>query len=44
MFNKDDAADRMEKATVQLQEWKDKLDKFHIFFTEYALNVLAAAC
>ncbi len=29
MFNKDDAADRMEKATVQLQEWKDKLDKFN---------------
>ena len=29
MFNKDDAADRMEKATMQLQEWKDKLDKFN---------------
>ncbi len=29
MFNKDDAADRMEKATAQLQEWKDKLDKFN---------------
>ena len=29
MFNKDDAADRMEKATAQLQEWKEKLDAFN---------------
>jgi len=29
MFNKQDAAERMEKATEQLQEWKDKLDKFN---------------
>jgi len=29
MFNKQDAAERMEKATEQLQEWKDKLDSFN---------------
>ena len=27
MFNKQDAVERMEKATEQLQEWKDKLDE-----------------
>ena len=29
MFNKPDAAQRMEQATAQLQEWKDKLEKFN---------------
>jgi len=29
MFSKKDAAERMEKATEQLQEWKDKLDSFN---------------
>ena len=29
MFNKQDAAERMEKATEQLQEWKDKLESFN---------------
>jgi len=29
MFNKQDAAEKMEQATAQLQEWKDKLEKFN---------------
>tara|TARA_B100000519_G_scaffold73819_1_gene63499 strand:- start:1947 stop:4085 length:2139 start_codon:yes stop_codon:yes gene_type:complete len=29
MFNKDDAADKMEKATAQLQDWKKKLESFN---------------
>ena len=29
MFNKQDEVKRMEKATEQLQEWKDKLDSFN---------------
>ena len=29
MFNKDDAADKMEKATAQLQDWKKKLEAFN---------------
>ncbi len=29
MFNKQDAVQRMEQATEQLQEWKDKLDAFN---------------
>ena len=29
MFNKQDAVQRMDQATQQLQEWKDKLDKFN---------------
>jgi hypothetical protein len=29
MFNKQEAAERIEKATEQLQEWKDKLDSFN---------------
>ena len=29
MFNKDDATDKMEKATAQLQDWKKKLESFN---------------
>jgi len=29
MFNKEDQAARMEQATAQLKEWKDKLDEFN---------------
>ena len=29
MFNKKDAAERMDQATSQLQEWKDKLESFN---------------
>ena len=29
MYNKKDAAERMDQATAQLQEWKDKLDAFN---------------
>ena len=29
MYNKQDAVERMEKATAQLQEWKDKLEAFN---------------
>ena len=29
MFNKEDQAARMEQATTQLKEWKDKLDEFN---------------
>jgi predicted transport protein/rubrerythrin len=29
MYNKQDAVERMEQATAQLQEWKDKLDAFN---------------
>tara|TARA_A100001011_G_scaffold299118_1_gene312189 strand:+ start:1160 stop:3247 length:2088 start_codon:yes stop_codon:yes gene_type:complete len=29
MYNKKDAAQRMDQATAQLQEWKDKLDAFN---------------